>query len=73
MPLRVLLKLSPLPRITFFFYSEDTFFLNHLYESFPNYPITGPPLHLIKFYYNAMPPDSPRLGLSPGHGAITIT
>ena len=39
---------------------------------FLSIPFTGPPLHLIKFDYKAMPPNSPRLGLSPGHDAITI-
>ena len=36
------------------------FFVN----PFLSIPFMGSPLHLIKFYYNAMPPNSP--GLSPG-------
>ena len=42
--------------------SFSIFFVN----PFLSIPFMGPLLHLIKFYYNAMPPNSPGLGLSPG-------
>ena len=42
--------------------SFSVFFVN----PFLSIPFMVSPLHLIKFYYNAMPPNSLGLGLSPG-------